>query len=233
MLVCYLDDSGEDKEPVATLAGYLGTENGWADFEGQARAFFDEAGVDYLHTVDLHHLRKQFDGWDRGRTLAFATRLFELVGEHAPVGVEFSVDKASFNQSKIDLGKKREGSPLTFCFKGLLQNMMANEGIREVLSWDGTDLSFVVESGKRSEPIVKEFERLAALKAHGGVLKSLVLADKKSFIALQAADFFAYFSRRLRCMDKTHRRFDDEKRFFETATAGVKVHSAFLATGFS
>lgn len=233
MLVCHLDDSGEKAEPVVTLAGYVGTAEGWARFEPQSRDFFDSEGIKYLHTVDLHHLRCQFDGWDRARTHAFATRLFEMVGDVAPVGVEFSVDKKEFNRGKREMGMTREGSALTFCFKGLLQNMMADPAFADVLSWDGVDLSFVVESGQRSEPMVKEFDRLKAIGAHGGVLRSMVLEDKTSLIALQAADFLAYFSRRLRCMDKGHRRFGDELEFFQTATKGVKVHHQFLATGFS
>lgn len=233
MIVCHLDDSGEKGEPIVTLAGYVGTAEGWARFESQARAFFDSEGIEYLHTVDLHHLRGEFEGWDRERTHAFASRLFEMVGEVAPVGYSFSVSKAEFNRGKADLSMKREGSPLTFCFKGLLQNMMANPGVAEVLGLDGVDVSFVVESGQRSEPMVKEFNRLKAVGAYGGALRSMSLEGKKSFIGLQAADFFAYFSRRLHCMDRRHKRYGDEERFFETATTGVRVHSRVLASGFS
>lgn len=232
MLVCYLDDSGNTQDPVATIAGYLGTAEGWARFEPMARAFFDGEGIEYLHTVDLHQRRNQFDGWTSTETLPFARKLFEMVGECAPVGVEFSVDRAVFNQRKAELGMKAQGSPLTMCFRGLLQNMMGNEGIKEVLGWDGVDLSFVVERGKSTEPIVKEFDRLVSINAYGGVLKSLTLEDKKAFIALQAADFHAYFTRRLRCMSKADDRFDMESEFFNAATVGVRVHSRFLATDF-
>ena len=233
MIVCHLDDSGEDQDPIVTLAGYVGTAQGWERFESQARVFFDSKAIEYLHTVDLHHQRGQFKGWSRAETLAFSTELFKMVNAAAPVGMEFSVVKSIFDRGKRDLGMKREGSPLTFCFKGLLQNMMADEGFKEVFAMDGVDVSFVVESGKRSEPILLEFNRLKGLGAFNGVLRSAVLQDKKKLIALQAADFLAYFSRRLRCMDKFHPRFEDERRFFEAATSGVNIHHQFLATGFS
>ncbi|MBV9994837.1 MAG: DUF3800 domain-containing protein [Caulobacteraceae bacterium] len=233
VLVCHLDDSGEKREPIVTLAGYLGTAANWSDFEQRATAFFNDKGVDYLHTVELHHLRGEFEGWDRDETLAFATTFFEMVADAAPVGLEFSVLKSIFNRNKSDLKKVREGSPATFCFKGLLQNMMCDEAIQTVLAMDGVDLSFVVESGPRSEPILKDFNRLKAAGAFRGVLRSMTIEDKKKFKGLQAADFLAYFSRRLRCMDKWHPHFNDELAFFQAATRPIAVHSHFLATAFS
>lgn len=65
VIVCHLDDSGEKREPVVTLAGYVGTAMAWAAFEERAAVYFGNAGIEYLHTVDLHQRRGQFKGWPR------------------------------------------------------------------------------------------------------------------------------------------------------------------------
>jgi hypothetical protein len=230
VLVCHLDDSGEKRDPIATLAGYLGTAEEWAKFEVRARAFFKEKHVSYLHTVDLHQRRGEFKGWSRGDTHAFASELFGILADHAPVGVEFSVLKPQFNAKKAALGMKREGAPTTFCFKGLLNRLVTNEVMLELLQMEGVDLSFVVENGNtHNNAILLEFQRLQPFYPF---LRSLTFEDKKKLVALQVSDFLAYFSRRLRCMDKGHRYFDDEHEFFTSATAPIKTHDHFLATDF-
>ena len=41
MLVCYLDDSGQDPQnTVTTLAGYIAREGDWKQFEGEIEADF-------------------------------------------------------------------------------------------------------------------------------------------------------------------------------------------------
>ena len=89
MLVCYLDDSGEKKEPVITIAGYLSLADQWREFESIARDFFERIGLDYLHTMDLHNRRNFFEGWDSRRTLQFSKSFFELMAPHVGHGFEF------------------------------------------------------------------------------------------------------------------------------------------------
>jgi hypothetical protein len=232
VIVCHLDDSGEDREPVVTLAGYVGTAEGWASFEERASVYFADAGIEYLHTVDLHQRRGEFRGWTSAETMVFAKGLFEIAGECIGFGVEFSVLKTTFNGRKVVTGAKREGSALTFCLKGLLERLTNNQAIVESLALAGVDLSFVVESGRRSEPMVLVFNKLKAEGAFGGVLRSLVLEDKKKLYALQISDFLAFFCRRIRCMSSSNPKGATELAFFNAATAGVKHHNHFLAIDF-
>ena len=76
-LVCYLDDSGNKDEPIVTLAGYIARAPNWLDFEVDARALFDAWELPYLHTVDLHHRRKEFKGWTREQTAEFANAFYK------------------------------------------------------------------------------------------------------------------------------------------------------------
>ena len=147
MLVVHLDDGGNRRDPIVTLAGYMAIDTDWAKFETEARAYFDENGVRVLHTVDLHHLRGEFEGWEREEAKEFASGLFEILSRYCQVGLEFSVVKKQFEKRKREYPVKREKGPFAFCFKGMASRLLQNEAIKIVLPWEGVDLSFVVEAG--------------------------------------------------------------------------------------
>jgi hypothetical protein len=76
VLICYLDESGSDAEnPVLTVAGYVGRESSWAEFETEVERWFSEFGVTVCHAKDLHSGRKEFKDWTVLRKLAFVSRL--------------------------------------------------------------------------------------------------------------------------------------------------------------
>ena len=101
---------------------------------------------------------------------------------------------------------------------------------RRSFSLPGVDLSFVVESGNKNEgDIRRRFNNIQ--KQAPDRFRSISFESKKARLALQAADFLAYFSRRLRTKDPAHRRYKDEMAFFESAT-GNMPHRYFLATDF-
>jgi hypothetical protein len=229
VLVCYLDDSGEKKEPVITIAGYLSFADKWQEFELIARDFFDRIGLQYLHTVDLHNRRDFFKGWDSTQTLQFSKCLFELLGPNVGHGFEFSVLKSQFLAQKKTLKLKREGSPFGFCFKGIIDRILKNEGVKEVLREPGVDLSFVVERGNTNNGDIQAI--WDDYVANSGLpLRSLTFEDKKKTIALNVADFLAFFCRRIRNRTTNNMR-EDDLRFFERAIGGIS-HRYFLASDF-
>lgn len=228
-IVCHLDDSGEKRDPVVTLAGYVGTVDGWAAFEREARAYFDHHGICYLHTMELYRRHGEFKGWDSRQTFLFAQGLFEILGRHSQIGFEFSVLKEPFNRNKGVYKVNREGTPKTFCFKGLVQQIMTDPAISNALAIDGVDLSFVIESGPGSNPILLEFQRLSKLMPK---LRSITFEDKKKFIGLQVSDFLAFFTRRLRCQPTTAASYATDQEFFLNVTRSVVVHRHMLAVDF-
>ena len=61
MFVCYLDDSGKDREnPITTLAGYVAMEAAWIRFERNVEPVFKKFGVEVLHAVSLHNTKGDF-----------------------------------------------------------------------------------------------------------------------------------------------------------------------------
>lgn len=229
-LICYLDDSGNNDDPIITLAGYISPAHDWCLFELEARALFDEWELLYLHTVELHQRKGQFKDWTRDQAATFANRFFSILHRNTYAGFEFSVHKSTFEAKKSIYNLEQQSSPLGFCFHGIIHRLVNDESIKDALSLPGIDLSFVVEAGnKHEEEVQRRFNKIQ--RQDPNRFSTLRFVPKKEKIALQAADFFAYFSRRLRVRSTAAKHYRTEVQFFETAT-GEMPHHHFLATDF-
>ena len=230
VLVCYLDDSGNKDDPVSTLAGYIAPAHNWRDFEVHARELFASIELPYLHTVDLHHRRGEFKGWTREQTAEFVEVFYGILAHHAYAGFEFSVLKSTFEINKSVYNVEHQSSPFSFCLHGIVHRLVKDEGVKDVLALPNVNLSFVVESGSRNEgDLLRRFNNIQ--KQDPERFASIRFEPKKEKIALQAADFLAYFCRRLRTKEPTDKNYRHELEFFEIAKKGMQ-HRLFLATDF-
>jgi len=229
VLVCYLDDSGEANEPVITLAGLVGTADGWLEFEPRARALFDQVGIRYLHTVELHHRRGEFDGWNSAETADFANALFRIAERYTGFAIEFSVVKSRFHEAKKEYGLKHETSAMSMCFRGVLDRIVKDEGFQDAAEVPGVDLSFVVERGHaNNQDVLNRFDAIKKMEPKR--FGTLIFKDKKEHVALQAADFIAFYSRRIRNSTAKSPR-TAELRMLQRTLGNMK-HRPFLATDF-
>ncbi len=229
-LVCYLDDSGNKGDRIVTLAGYIAPAHNWLAFEMHARELFDTFELPYLHTVDLHGRRGKFRDWTRENTAKFANDFYRILDQHAYAGFEFSVLKPTFEVGKSVYNVEHQSSPLGFCLHGLVSRLVKDEGIKDALALPDVRLSFVVEKGNKNDnDIRRRFNNIK--KQDPERFASIRFEQKKEKIALQAADFLAYFSRRLRTKNPADKHYEDEVEFFETAKGGM-LHRPFLATYF-
>ena len=230
MLVCYLDDSGNKNDPISTLAGYIAPAHNWRDFEVRARELFESIELPYLHTVDLHRREGEFAGWTREQTAEFVEIFYRVLDHHAYAGFEFSVLKSTFETNKSVYNVEHQSSPFGFCLHGIVNRLVKDEGVMDVLALPNVSLSFVVESGNGNEgDIHRRFNNIQ--KQDPERFASIRFEPKKEKIALQAADFLAYYCRRLRTKDPTGKNYKKELEFFEIAKKGMK-HQLFLATDF-
>ena len=160
----------------------------------------------------------------------FAEGFYKILDQHAYAGFEFSVLKSTFHAKKSIYSVEHQSSPFGFCLHGIVNRLVKDEGVKAALALPDVDLSFVVESGNKNEgDIRRRFNNIREKDPER--FGSISFAPKKERIALQAADFLAYFCRRLRTKDPADRRYKDELRFFENAKGGM-LHRLFLATDF-
>ncbi len=229
-LVCYLDDSGNKGDRIVTLAGYIAPAHNWLAFERHARELFDVFELPYLHTVDLHGRRGKFRDWTRENTAKFANDFYRTLGKHAYSGFAFSVLKSSFEAKKSVYNVEHQSSPIGFCLHGIVALLVKDERVKDALALPGADLSFVVEKGnKNDKDICRRFKNIK--KQDPERFASITFEPKKEKIALQAADFLAYFSRRLETKDQADKHYKDEAEFFENAIGGIP-HRHIVATDF-
>jgi hypothetical protein len=229
MLVFHLDDSGEETDPVQTMAGFVTTTMAWAEFEAEANDYFLHKGVPYLSTKELYPRKVTFKGWNSGQTKQFAEGLFRILAKYHARGVEFSVLRHVFKQRKIEFGLNQEGSPYGFCFKGLSNRLKRDPVMQELLAMPGADLSFVVESGhKNDKDVLKAFNHW---KTHDPQWRSMIFEDKKKLRALQVADFLAFFLRRIRVAQELKKPFEHDIQYLDEVIYPT-TYAPFLATDF-
>ena len=194
MFVCYLDDSGKDREnPITTLAGYLAMEEAWTLFERNVEPVFKEFGVEILHTKDLHQTKGEFELWTRDMKEQFVSRVCEAMAPNVLLGISVSVDKKNYEARRE--GSRANGmemrSPYDYCFIALSDWLMEQAEIRAV------GVSFILEHGHgNNAEVEKSFQDLRQQHKQEGVLRSLSFHTKQGSRAIQLADLYAYYSRR-------------------------------------
>jgi hypothetical protein len=180
VLVCYLDDSGEESEPIITLAGFMSLYPFWEDFERKAAELFRTEQIKYLHTVDFHHSKGQFDGWHWERKKAFAHEFFAILNKNCGLGAEFSVIKGTYKKRMLENSLKRANSAFGFCFMGLINRLVKDESVSQLLTAPEIDLSFVVENGHRNNKDLLAIFNRAKAHPQGGIFNSIAFEDKES-----------------------------------------------------
>ena len=215
------------------MAGFVAPALSWIDFEQRARLYFDATKIPYLHTVDYHHGRGAFDGWDRDKRSAWANGLFIIARNHVPLAVAYTVNKDTYRSKTDNDGGKL--SPLGFAFQLVFERLSRTPWFMDLLHEDERiDLSVIYESGhKNVDNVVEHFKRMKnGSRAARLRLKELKIADKKVYAALQIADFNAYFTRRIIARGPAATRAEDEVKFFEAIMTGMH-QVRFWATDFN
>lgn len=198
VLVCYLDDSGTDTHnPLVTLAGYIGTVRSWAAFERDARGIVDRFGLTHIRGMDLWKTKGEFKGWPYDRKVEFVAAINRALAPCVGLGVSFSTLKEVYEERAR--GRTRIQSAFGFCFEAMIDRLVKDEGLRRAIeAQEGSTLSFVLESGNsHNSEVMQRFKRL--VRDHGSKLPFLATMreePKHSCFAIQAADLFAFLTRR-------------------------------------
>ncbi len=198
MLVCYLDDSGKDSQnPITTIAGYLASEDAWAEFEMQVEPYFDERHVAVLHAVDLHNTRGEFKGWSVLNKEAFVARIAQVASKHVSFGVSMSAEKGNYKDHAMYRSNtsRRTVAPYTFCFQVIVDWLLRDIRIGKHVHSEG--IKFLLEEGHdNNAQAKKEFYCIREHYKLDNVLHSIDFVKKDSCRAIQLADLIAFYSRR-------------------------------------
>lgn len=218
VLVGYLDDSGKDPQNrVTTLAGFLARDTSWKAFETQVEPVFKRARVNILHAKDLEATRGEFKGWKVIQKQAFVARICRTLSDHSMLGVSMSAVKDVYKSRAKERTAKRTVTPYTFCFNAIVDWILSD--IRTGRAAWNEGVALIVESGhENNAEAEQQFYKIRKQHNLEGVLRSISFVPKDKCHAIQAADLFAFYSRRdsgamekaVRQGKKTHARNDDE-----------------------
>lgn len=196
MLVCYLDDSGSDPQnPISTMAGFVALADEWERFEAAVEPIFAAYGIGILHTMDLHHRRNEFDGWDTSKTRELIAEICLSMSPYVLHGLSMSTLKQTYQSRANESGRKRTSTRHSFCFQWVLDQIM--RGTRTGRLANTVGVSFVIEDGNNHNgDALRDFKALRTRHGLEAVLHSISVVAKDQCRAIQVADLLAYYSRR-------------------------------------
>ena len=196
MLVCYLDDSGQDPgNMVSTLAGYLARESSWEEFEQEVEPIFEKYGVNVLHAKDLESTRGEFKGWKLIKKQAFVARVCAAMAKHSILGVSMSVAKDTYDLCADESQRRRTNRPHTFCMNVIVDWLLRDIRTGRAVWSEGVEI--ILESGHKNNPeAIQAFQNIIEQHQLQNVLRSITCVHKTQCRAIQMADLFAFYSRR-------------------------------------
>jgi hypothetical protein len=196
VLVAYLDDSGTNKQsPVVTIAGYVAHSSEWNAFEQESSAVLSQYGVPLLHTKEFHDRDGVFAEWTNMKKNTFAIELYQIARRHVMIGASVSAQKKTYVLRGQETGHNKNTSAIGHCFNILVDRMLRSPVIGPHIRSDG--ISFVIETGNKNNGDLKRvFELVRSIHKLEKELRSITFADKNHCVAIQLADFLAFYSRR-------------------------------------
>lgn len=200
---CYLDDSATSGLPVVSMAGFVASVRLWEEMEPIFNGILDHYGVSILHAKQFHDTDGCFKGWRKVKKHTLVEELFGAA--HGKVlGLSVTLRKSSFEAEKKKTQLLPNQSAIGICFSSILIRVCGEPQLGASIRRDG--VSFLVESGNKNNDEIRHFfDTYAKHSQFSGFLRSLTFIPKTACRAIQLADFFAFYCRRLA---GNHDRFD-------------------------
>jgi hypothetical protein len=123
----------------------------------------------------------------------FASELYDAAACHLITGASISVQKCTYVKRGQETGLNHNTSALGFCFNILVDRLLRRPLFGPHVKSDG--ISFVIKSGnKNNADMVRIFNEVKKIHNLDKELRSISFVDKNDCIAIQLADFLAYYS---------------------------------------
>ena len=211
VLTQYIDDSGKEGPPVYVLAGWQTKAENWASFVDAWQVLLDKPPkLCYFKMEEAFSRREQFDGWsekeadDRVIEFALLTDKFKLTP------IESVISHSAFDQ----VLKQNRGpfqTPAYFALTGILIGLLQSMRDRAPTQREEMEFFFDEDTVKKGD-LKRAYRLLMLLLARNGehelrqlIPEEPIFRDDKKYLALQAADLYAWHVRRNQ-YEKSHGR---------------------------
>ncbi|NRG19402.1 DUF3800 domain-containing protein [Rhizobiales bacterium] len=199
MVRAYLDASGKSSDPVVVVAGFLGWQENFAEFEERWKAFLSEFGLDHFHATEFWAKQSRpFRNWSDAHHLKARHDICRILSETGPpFGISVALNVEVFNQWRSNLDHYYPSDPYYFCLDRVLNTLIYATGSKDdegiLIYCDqekehesmGSDLAQWHEARLRNDP------SLATNPVEAQRDVSILYGPKRTHISMQLADIFA------------------------------------------
>ena len=195
-LKAFYDGSGNEQTGFLTLAGYVGIDSCWSDFESDWRAILvrhnapvSNGGSPYFHMREAVHSRAGYKGWSEDRLRSLWLDLINLLGHtdrSALKGFSCTVDLHGHREASKKLLKIKPPEDICVDFSfGQALRMLRDEKERMELFFD---------KGETFASNLRKYWGTAGWSKY--VSNITEIGDMRSSYGTQAADTLAWFANR-------------------------------------
>lgn len=193
----YMDESGthggsakSPPSPFVAVGAYLAQPKAWRTFTKEWNAAKRPDGIKVYHAVDCANQRREFKGWTKDQSDAFAAKMLPIIAKHAGWGIVVGVEMAPFKDAMEAHPhlKGLFGTPYEACFQWVVQIIL--EKVEELGSRES--LAFFHECNDYETEALKSFNWVKQHRRKHTSSMTIAFGDKDSYVPLQAADILAY-----------------------------------------
>jgi hypothetical protein len=176
--------------PFVTVGACLAQPKTWKTFTTRWNAAKKQDGIKVYHAVDCANQRKEFKGWTKPQSDAFAAKMLPIMAKYVGWNVCVGIEMAPFRKAISAHSHLKElfGEPYEACFQWAVQMILDKVeelNSRESLAFFHEDNDYEIEAHKAFN-WVKRHRKKHASDMH------LAFGPKAKYVPLQAADILAY-----------------------------------------
>ena len=197
MIKIYMDESGthggsakSPPSPFVTVGAYLAQPKVWSAFTKEWNAAKRPDGIKVYHAVDCANQRREFEGWSKPQSDAFAAKMLPIIAKHAGWSVVVGMEMAPFQEAMASHPhlKALFGTPYEACFQWVVQTIL--DKVEELGSRES--LTFLHESNDYETQARKSFDWVKEHRKKHASNMVIAFGGKERYVPLQAADILAY-----------------------------------------
>ena len=215
MLKAFVDDSGSGGDsPWYVLAGYVGTVDGWDQFDAQWRSALDaDPKINDFHSSEAESLRPrgQWAGVTKDQRNVKINELIEVITRCAQRAIHVRVRQSDYNEIIKNYVPPQWDNAYYFLFPSFVAAVVG----MEKYFGQSEPVEFVFDSSKRFEkPSLRLYNQFVDLDKFAGRILNIHYEDDKVFLPLQAADLLAWQIRRRHCVTSEQKRAHFERALY-------------------
>jgi hypothetical protein len=224
MFTAYFDESGTHTDSsILSLGVYISTNEQWREFEREWREVLDDAGITFFHMAKYESRHGEYKDWDNEKRVRVIKRLLGIIKRRVRIGIVSCLIYSAYDELI-------KSDPARLAFFGTPYAFNVHMCMKSISIWAERfslshfePVAFVFENGAGYNGEIRRlfdrYVRVRHIKTNYR-LDTLMFADKREIVQLQAADILAYEARK-RAMNQLN---ESQRQFTRKSMSELFVH---------